>query len=188
MYLGLTVRDWWALHQYCHNKSKGGSRPTSHIPYPLGLQFFLLYLFLTLHALSQLYSTVCLHSTTWFFCFYFFPSATLKKKNTAWSWQSSSEDKSSLFCFRQSQSCWAICLCGWVVPPTWAFQTGEWSEWTSWSGEQLGLGCNINVLLLEYKQALHYQHQFLFPFIKKTTFFINKKAIISQLEYSLDYS
>lgn len=69
-----------ALHQYCHNKSKGGSRPTSHIPYPLGLQFFLLYLFLTLHALSQLYSTVCLHSTTWFFCFYFFPSATLKKK------------------------------------------------------------------------------------------------------------
>lgn len=180
MYLGLTVRDWWPLHQYCHNKSKGRSRPTSHIPYPLGLQFFL-YLFLTLHALSQLYSTVFLHSTTWFLCFYFFPSATLKK-NTAWSWQSSSEDKSSLFCFRQSRSCWAVCSHGRVVPPTWAFQTSEWS------GGQLGLGCDINVLLLGYKQTPHYQHEFLFPIIKKATFVINKKAIISQLEYSLDYS
>lgn len=52
------------------------------------------------------------------------------------------------------------------------------------------LTCNstTELLILGSKQTPHYLHQSLFPFIKEATFVVNKKAIISQLEYSLVYS
>lgn len=52
------------------------------------------------------------------------------------------------------------------------------------------LTCNstTELLILGSEQTPHYLHQSLFPFIRDAAFVVNKKAIISQLEYSLVYS